>query len=157
MRNFKVLFLILFLSACAIQQSNSSKLETKQIASFSEKYIGNELNNSLQWLGIPYAQPPEGSLRWKAPRALKKNDKQIKAFDFGNPCPQLASISIDRREGGEYIGSEDCLYLNVFTPKNLDSNKKLPVMFWIHGGGNTSGEAGVFGLVLSSFFCCNIK
>ena len=64
MRNFKVLLLLLFLSACAIQQSNSSsKLETKPVASFSEKYIGTELNNSLQWLGIPYAQPPDGSVR----------------------------------------------------------------------------------------------
>ena len=145
MRNFKVLLLLLFLSACAIQQSNSSsKFETKPVASFSEKYIGTELNNSLQWLGIPYAQPPEGSLRWKAPRALQKNDKKIKATDFGNPCPQVASISIDRKAGGDYIGSEDCLYLNIFTPKNLDADKKLPVMFWIHGGGNTSGEAGSY-------------
>ena len=80
-------------------------------------------------------------MRWKAPRALSKQKEKVKAFKFSDACPQVPSISLDRGGSGEYTGSEDCLYLNIFTPKKISSDKKLPVMFWIHGGGNTSGEA----------------
>ena len=98
----------------------------------------------FQWLGIPYAQAPVGSLRWKAPRSLENENDQVKAIEFSNPCPQVESISIDKKGEGEFLGSEDCLFLNIFAPKNISSDKKLPVMFWIHGGGNTSGEAGSY-------------
>jgi para-nitrobenzyl esterase len=142
MKKISFLFLTIFLSACAIDTTKKENLEeTKLISSFSDKYVGIELNNSYQWLGIPYAEPPQGSLRWKAPRALINQKEAVKALKFSDSCPQVPSISLDRGGKGNYTGSEDCLYLNVFTPKKISSNKKLPVMFWIHGGGNTSGEA----------------
>ena len=142
MKKISFLFLTIFLSACAIDTTKKENLEeTKLISSFSDKYVGIELNNSYQWLGIPYAEPPQGSLRWKAPRALINQKEVVKALKFSDSCPQVPSISLDRGGKGNYTGSEDCLYLNVFTPKKISSNKKLPVMFWIHGGGNTSGEA----------------
>ena len=142
MKKISFLLLTIFISACAIDATKKENFEeTKLTSSISDKYVGIELNNSYQWLGIPYAEPPQGSLRWKAPRELTKQKEIVKALKFSDSCPQIPSISLDRGGKGEYTGSEDCLYLNVFTPKKLSSDKKLPVMFWIHGGGNTSGEA----------------
>ena len=145
MKNILIFFSVLIISSCAIQSSKTSNPEKiNSIFSFSEKYVGLEQNNTYQWLGIPYAQPPVGSLRWKAPRILESDTKNFKATKFGNACPQRESVSIEKKGKGEYVGSEDCLFLNVFTPKNISNEKKLPVMFWIHGGGNTSGESGSY-------------
>ena len=93
------------------------------------------------WEDIPYAIPPVGELRWKAPRKIEFSSELI--------LPKTKNFCIQRTSnfGGsaEYAdeddllsGSEDCLYLDVFAPLNK-SKKLLPVMFWIHGGGNTSG------------------
>ena len=142
MKKISFLLMTIIISACAIDATKKENFEeTKLISSISDKFVGIELKNSYQWLGIPYAEPPQGSLRWKAPRALSKQKEKVKAFKFSDACPQVPSISLDRGGKGEYTGSEDCLYLNIFTPKKISSDKKLPVMFWIHGGGNTSGEA----------------
>lgn len=145
MKNSLVVLLVLYFTACALQTNDKSSEKSEKFAfSFSEKYIGLEKNRTFQWLGIPYAQAPMGSLRWKAPRSLENENDQVKAIEFSNPCPQVESISIDKKGEGEFLGSEDCLFLNIFAPKNIGSDKKLPVMFWIHGGGNTSGEAGSY-------------
>ena len=93
-------------------------------------------NRVILWEDIPYAQPPVGDLRWKAPREINI-PKEIKPID-NNFCVQRPS-SLGGVDGDEdYVGNEDCLYLDIFAPKKL-SLEKLPVMFWIHGGGNTSG------------------
>ena len=145
MKNSLVVLLVLYFTACALQTNDKSSEKSEKFAfSFSEKYIGLEKNRTFQWLGIPYAQAPMGSLRWKAPRSLENENDKVKAIEFSNPCPQVESISIDKKGEGEFLGSEDCLFLNIFAPKNISSDKKLPVMFWIHGGGNTSGEAGSY-------------
>ena len=98
------------------------------------------------WLGIPYAQPPVGDLRWKAPlRALPWEGRE-EMVGYGVQCPQLrvtAGINDDR----VYVGDEDCLRLNVWAPTyHKDgvpvADEALPVMFWIHGGGNTVGNGG---------------
>lgn len=130
MKKISFLFLIILISACAIDATKKENSEkTKLISSISEKYVGIELNNSYQWLGIQYAEPPIGSLRWKAPRELRTQKKIVDALKFSDSCPQVPSVSLDRGSKGEFTGSEDCLYLNVFSPKNLVKNKKLPVMF----------------------------
>lgn len=87
--------------------------------------------------GIPYAAPPVGSLRWREPQAPQAWQGVRKADTFGNACPQPPA----KIEGASGDGpqSEDCLYLNVWTPK-LKADAKLPVMVWIHGGGFTIGE-----------------
>ena len=145
MKKISIFVFMILVSSCAVDSTKKQNYEEKKlISSISDKYVGIQQNNSYQWLGIPYAEPPQGSLRWKAPRKLESQKKQIKALKFSEPCPQVPSISLDRGGKGEYTGSEDCLYLNIFAPKNLNPEKKLPVMFWIHGGGNTSGEAGSY-------------
>ena len=78
---------------------------------------------------IPYAAPPVGELRWKAPQPAKAWDGVLKADEFG-PWPPQPS----RRDGSNPKMSEDCLYLGIATPATSKSDK-LPVMVWIHGGG----------------------
>ena len=98
-------------------------------------------NKVYAYLGLPFAKPPVGELRWKAPRDIKF-EGQFFANNNPNRCVQISNFydSIDDIESGKIIGKEDCLYLNVYvSEKALKSNKKLPVMFWIHGGGNTWG------------------
>jgi len=89
---------------------------------------------SRRFLGIPFAKPPVGELRWKAP---VKNDPWTGVRDttaFGGRCAQLANL-----QAPESL-NEDCLYLNVWVPEPAPTTL-VPVMFWIHGGGNTSGSA----------------
>ena len=102
--------------------------------------------NVHMWLGIPFAQPPLDSLRWKAPRQKAIWEDVRKVIDFSQPCVQFqSSITGDGlAKPGEITGSEDCLYLNIYAPPfKINSipqdERRLPVMVWIHGGGNTSG------------------
>ncbi|KAI6234514.1 Esterase CM06B1 [Aphelenchoides fujianensis] len=85
------------------------------------------------FLGIPYAQPPVGELRFKSAEtaARKAMDRSEGVFEQFTPaCPQIKHRTLQ-----EVIGDEDCLYLNVFTPENtLPPSPKLPVLFYIHGG-----------------------
>jgi para-nitrobenzyl esterase len=86
------------------------------------------------WPAIPYARPPVGELRWRAPRdPLPWSDRrEVRAFNGG--CTQFSPIL-----PGTMFGSEDCLYLNVWRPRG--GAVGLPVYVWIHGGSNASGSA----------------
>lgn len=88
------------------------------------------------FLGIPYAAPPVGPLRWKPPQPAAKWHSARSATSFGSHCmqPKLYTDMIFRDPGQ----SEDCLTLNVWTPA-MKKNAKLPVMVWIYGGGFTTG------------------
>jgi len=92
------------------------------------------------WHGIPYAVPPIGPNRFRAPVPLPAWEGTRRAVDFGASCPQYASIwgGEVSEPKGSLVGSEDCLFLNIYAPKDA-LGERLPVMFWIHGGGNTIG------------------
>ncbi len=98
-------------------------------------------SDTYAWLGIPYARPPEGDLRWKAPRDPDPWQGVRDAADFCRPCSQLGGFlaKLDPATFGRAIGSEDCLYLNIWSPRTVEEN--LPVFFYIHGGMNSVGEA----------------
>ena len=85
--------------------------------------------HTLAFKGIPYAQPPVGPLRWKAPLPAANWEGVRDGGRYGAMCPQLIA--------GEVKGDEDCLYVNVWRPQEKP-NRPLPVMVWLTGGGNHS-------------------
>jgi para-nitrobenzyl esterase len=93
--------------------------------------------------GIPFAAPPVGDLRWRAPQPPAKWDGVRKAEQFGSSCTQGGGAGRGGDKGGKggggVTGSEDCLYLNIWTAAQSASDR-LPVMVWIHPGGYTSGS-----------------
>ncbi|MGH0035641.1 MAG: carboxylesterase/lipase family protein [Myxococcota bacterium] len=103
------------------------------------------------WRGIPFARPPVGPLRWRAPQPPEPWEGALEALEFGAACPQFAG-PMGARDGtaeGEPGGDEDCLRLHVYAPPFAPdevpgAGERLPVLFWIHGGGNTIGEAATF-------------
>lgn len=96
------------------------------------------------WLGLPYAAPPVGDLRWRAPRAPEAWSGVRDATAFGSVCPQIGSPLSGAPEAvhGQFWGDEDCLFLNVYAPAERSAG--LPVLVWIHGGGNTVGHSGFY-------------
>ena len=101
-------------------------------------------HNTFAWLGVPFAMPPVGDLRWRAPRPLPRWRDERKALALSPPCAQLQTLAIFSKHA--LTGSEDCLYLNVWTPRMAPAadevaRKRLPVMVWIQGGGDTMGYA----------------
>src|ERR1700728_2953651 len=96
--------------------------------------IGSTTDGGNAFLGIPYAVPPVGALRWRPPQRYGFFPGFVlQATQFGSACTQ---------PGG--IGSENCLFLNVYTPETESSERRghgLPVMFWIHGGGLIEGSS----------------
>ncbi|MCX5899490.1 MAG: carboxylesterase family protein, partial [Proteobacteria bacterium] len=87
------------------------------------------------WKAIPYARPPVGELRWKAPQDPDSWSEIKQSKEFCSWCPQTGS------DNGTTVlkGSEDCLCLNIWRPRSAEGN--LPVFFWIHGGSNKVGSA----------------
>jgi para-nitrobenzyl esterase len=105
------------------------------------KAIGKTINNGKvrAFMGLPYAAPPVGDLRWKAPQPPSKWKGDRDATRYGAHCAQ-GRVFEDMvfQDGGP---SEDCLFLNVYTPADATKKSKLPVMFWIHGGGYSGGAS----------------
>lgn len=94
----------------------------------------------VAFLGIPYAAAPVGALRWRPPQPPPPWQGIRKADAFGPACPQLPSPWLPEMLGRkQMVTNEACLFLNVWTT-NLRGAKKLPVMVWIHGGGNVEGS-----------------
>ncbi|MDC1443510.1 carboxylesterase family protein [Gammaproteobacteria bacterium] len=127
------LFSFNFISASELLISTSSGI--------TDGYYKNKVIN---WDDIPYAQPPVDGLRWMAPRKIDNKDELIKP-KANNFCIQKPSgMGGSDYTGDEFFsGSEDCLYLDIKAPK-IKSDNLLPVMFWIHGGGNTSGLKDIY-------------
>ncbi|GGN52445.1 hypothetical protein GCM10011579_009520 [Streptomyces albiflavescens] len=94
---------------------------------------GETTSEGRQFLGIPYAEPPVGDLRWKSPRPVEPWHGVRTTKDFVNRCMQTASWDPGYEQPSH---TEDCLDLNVYVPEGAGGR---PVMVWLHGGGLTAG------------------
>jgi len=112
--------------------------------------VGSDLSaasGTYAWKGVPFARPPVGDRRWKAPADPDVWTPPRLAQQFGNACSQASRLygpgqhnKYDATIGtslGQTVGAEDCLYLNIWRPATADT--QLPVIVWVHGGSNISG------------------
>ena len=124
----------LVLGLCAPIHADSLKVTTEQ-----GRIQGKAINNGKvkAFLGLPYAAAPVGDLRWKAPQPPASWKGERDATKFGAHCAQ--GRVFDDMIFQDAGPSEDCLFLNVYAPADATDKSKLPVMFWIHGGGYSGG------------------
>jgi para-nitrobenzyl esterase len=112
--------------------------------------VGNADDKSVAWLGVPFARPPVGNLRWQPPQPPEAWSGVKAAKEFANACTQIGGMFGPPPKGKDYaaiaetfyktVGSEDCLYLNIWRPQT-DDGTKLPVIVFIHGGSNVVGAS----------------
>jgi len=130
------LALLLGMAVSAQAKSETDKSPVFDIVKTTDgPVVGPEMRGVYRFLGIPYAKPPIGELRWMPPQPVAKWTGVRIATKFGPTCAQVTTL-------GPFAGppnsNEDCLYLNVFTQ---DTKSKLPVLVWIHGGGYFDGAS----------------
>src|SRR5882672_1965348 len=126
---FVAMAVAIFLTTATAKGQLQAKTDTGTVE-------GKTQGSARTFLGIPYAAPPVGDLRWKAPQPAAAWTGVRKATEFGARCMQWDVFGdMVFRDNGP---SEDCLTLNVWTPAKAEE-KKLPVMVWIYGGGFVAG------------------
>ena len=133
-RKLPALFAAALFALSTLAHADSLTVKTAQ-----GKVHGKTINNGKvnAWLGLPYAAPPVGELRWKAPEPAAKWAGERDATNYGAHCEQ--STVYDDQSFQDNGPREDCLFLNVYAPAEAKAKAKLPVMFWIHGGGYSGG------------------
>lgn len=116
-------------------------LQHPRVATAQGQLLGQQIDDIYVWRGIPYAAPPTGDLRWRAPQPPAAWQGVRHADTFSHASWQ--NLDYCKAIGGGDPGqfSEDCLYLNIWAP--VDPPEPLPVMVWIHGGGYTLGAGGL--------------
>jgi len=137
----KLLFLIMAIIALKFEASSQSTNAFAVQVKIDNGIIEGNYNthSGIQtYFGVPFAKPPVGNLRWKAPQPLDKWNgvKQTKKF---GPRPMQTIVFGDMNSRSDGV-SEDCLYLNVWTPAKRNT-KDLPVLVYFYGGGNVAGDA----------------
>jgi len=149
----RALSVLLVVSACGLGRGSGDRAATRpDPATLRATAAGSVVGTAGQhggyaWLGGPYARPPVGDRRWRAPEPPAPWSGTRETVRFASPCPQLASPfgGIYDVHRGDPAGNEDCLYLNVWAPADARPREsRLPVMLWIHGGGNSVGHGGFF-------------
>ncbi|EDW85860.1 uncharacterized protein Dwil_GK23289 [Drosophila willistoni] len=119
-----------YLRSYSSMKVSKVKVPVKQGIVVGEQH---RMPNGLEYesfLGVPYAEPPVGELRFRSPVPLERfQQHELDCSKHGDVSPQKDPFTL------EVAGSENCLFLNVFKPKSTHSNSPLPVMVWVHGGG----------------------
>ncbi|MBK7857139.1 MAG: carboxylesterase family protein [Archangiaceae bacterium] len=118
--------------------------ETRRTTTEGEVLGGAGKNGGYAWLGIPFAAPPVNEGRWRAPLPPAHRDAPLVATRVGHACVQPDNpLTINEAPHDGVLGEEDCLWLSVFAPLQAQG---LPVMVWVHGGGNSIGSAASYEL-----------
>ncbi len=153
MRALALLLVALLLSACGL---GSRPAPERHIDAATHRHtaLGEVVGHAGSagthaWHGIPFAEPPVGALRWRAPRTAQPWTGVREALADPSGCAQPAPPIGDTANADGSAGSEDCLYLDVFAPAFAtdavpQGAVRLPVMVWIHGGGNSIGDARLY-------------
>ena len=135
-REFKDLFLYApYDHECLNSEITGDYDKAHAVKCVNGTFVGTEENGVASWLGIPFAKPPVGVRRFKAPEYVDESDRVFEARYYGKRC-------YGQSEGGDYIqtlASEDCLNLNIWVNTD-DKTEKKPVMVWIHGGAYVDGS-----------------
>lgn len=121
--------------AAVLAMGGAALADPAPVATQSGLVQGVDRDGVTSWLGLPYAAPPVGDLRWRAPQPPASWQGVRQADHFGSPCMQSLPPGAP---GADLPLSEDCLYLNVWAPDGPHGGPtagKRPVMFYIHGGG----------------------
>ncbi|MBL7784122.1 MAG: carboxylesterase family protein [Saprospiraceae bacterium] len=133
-----LLILCLGLQISAYSQQTNAFPVQATIANGTIEGLYNTHTGIQTYFGIPFAQPPVGNLRWKAPQPVS-NWKGVKETKKFGPRPMQTIVWGDMNSRSDGV-SEDCLYLNVWTPAKRNT-KDLPVLVYFYGGGNVAGDA----------------
>jgi para-nitrobenzyl esterase len=128
----KLLGVVVAAASAAVALANSSSANDAIVRTSSGLVRGTVASDHRGYLGIPYAAPPVGALRWRAPRPAHAWRGVRDATRPGSPCPSLTG------QPPQVTGSEDCLSLNVESPREISG--RLPVMVFVHGGGFANGS-----------------
>jgi para-nitrobenzyl esterase len=121
-------------AACVLTTTAWASAGGPVASTVSGKVRGRVAGRTDEFLGIPYAAPPVGRLRWRVPQPAKPWAGVRAATRMPPRCPQRKSGN------GPRSVDENCLYLSVYRPHGTTARDRLPVLFWIHGGGLTTGS-----------------
>lgn len=125
------------IAAAAIAIPHPVAAQSTRVSIESGTIDGAEVDGIASWKGIPFAKPPVGALRWRAPQPIARWPGVRKATDYASDCMQKPFPSDAAPLGTR--PAEDCLYLNVWRPAG--AARRLPVVVWIYGGGFVNGGA----------------
>jgi len=153
MRSSTTFLLAAFVSACGLS-AESPPARQLDTATRRTTPLGVVIGHAGSagthaWHGIPFARPPVGALRWRAPVSAAPWTEPREALTDPSGCAQPPPPIGGEPNADGSAGSEDCLYLNVFAPAFAEGavpqgESRLPVMVWIHGGGNSIGDARIY-------------